>query len=136
MNNAGMPEHVIEAICDDPRHARGKVAKVATFGRFTLPNGEVRWKIWDGDRWSYTVRPRETHRGRVEVHHRYDAEPEKGSRYRWPCKLCPRSFEVREDTLQQVLEAIYRGQLAAATPGAPVSIKALRGVASKLAAEQ
>jgi hypothetical protein len=28
-------DHIIEAICADPRHARGKVAKIATFGRFT-----------------------------------------------------------------------------------------------------
>jgi hypothetical protein len=50
-----LPEYIIEAICDDPRHARGKVANLAAFGRFTSPNGEVRWLIRDDTgNWRYT----------------------------------------------------------------------------------
>jgi hypothetical protein len=55
------PDHVIEAICNEPRHARSKAAMIAPFGRFTLPNGEVRWLIRDvagGEpRWNCTGRP-------------------------------------------------------------------------------
>jgi hypothetical protein len=42
-----LPEHIVEAIRDDPRHARNKVAKIARFGRYTPPNCEIRWLIWD-----------------------------------------------------------------------------------------
>jgi hypothetical protein len=100
------PEHIIQAICNNPRHARNKVAKIARFGRFTFPNGEVRWLIWDPNRetFMYTVRPDAT----VEAHGRYGAESEMGSTYTWPCKLCKRSLKVREGTLQERLERIYQ----------------------------
>jgi hypothetical protein len=127
------PEYIIRAICNDPRHVRGKVYEAAEFGRFTLASGEIRWLIRDGDAWSYTARPRESRRGRVEVHRRYDVEPEKGSTYVWPCRLCTRSFEVREDNLQQVLETVYQGLVKADTLNEPVSIAALRHVASTVA---
>jgi hypothetical protein len=129
----GQLQHVIEAICNDPRHARGKVYEAATFGRFMLPSGETRWLIRDGDVWSYTVRPNESRRRRVEVHRRYESEPEKGSTYVWPCRLCSRSFEVREDNLQQVLETVYQGLVKADTLNEPVSIATLRHVASTVA---
>jgi hypothetical protein len=131
----GQPEYIIQAICDDPRHARGKVYEAAAFGRFLFPSGEIRWLIRDRDAWSYTVRPNESRRGRVEVHRRYDAEPEKGSTYVWPCRLCRRSFEVREDNLQQVLETVYQGLLKANTQNEAVSIATLRRVASTVAAD-
>jgi hypothetical protein len=131
-----VPGHIIEAVCDDPRHARGKVYEAATFGRFTLPSGEIRWLVRNGDFWSYTVRPRESPRGRVDAHRRYYAEPEKGSTYVWPCRLCTRSFEVREENLQRVLETVYQGQLTADTLDRPISLAALRRVASTVAAHQ
>jgi hypothetical protein len=137
MSNAELaPDYIIKAICDDPRHARSKVYEAAEFGRFTLADGEIRWLIRDGDAWSYTVRPNESRRGRVEAHRRYDAEPEKGSTYVWPCRLCSRSFEVREDNLQQVLETVYQGLLKTATLNEPISIRALRHVASTVATHQ
>jgi hypothetical protein len=131
-----VPGHIIAAVCDDPRHARGKVYEAATFGRFTLSNGEIRWLMRDGERWSYTVRPTQARRGRSEVHRRYHAEPELGSTYVWPCRLCKRSFEVREDTLQRVLETVYQGQLKTDTLDKPVNIKTLRRVASTVATQQ
>jgi hypothetical protein len=127
------PDYIMRVICDDSRHARGKVYEAADFGRFGLPSGEIRWLIRDGDAWRYTVRPNKSRRGRVEVHRRYDAEPEKGSTYVWPCRLCTRSFEVREDNLQQVLEMAYQGLVKTHTLNEPVSIAALRQVASTVA---
>lgn len=122
------PEHVIVAICNDPRHARDKVAKIKTFGRFTWPSGEVRWLIrGDDGGWHYT--PPDSDR----VYRRYHADTEKGSTYTWPCNLCPRTLRVREDTLHQVLEDTYRG-LQQTRPGERVSrvpIEVLRRVASK-----
>jgi len=122
------PEHIIQAICNDPRHARGKVAKVATFGRFTFPHGEVRWLILDAGEWRYT-RPDPT-----GVYRRYGAHDEdRGSTYVWPCKLCPRSLEVTEITLRRVLEDTYQGLLK--TTGnervSQVPITVLRQVASR-----
>jgi hypothetical protein len=131
----GQPEYTMEAVCNDRRHARGKVYEAATFGRFTLASGEIRWLIKDCEAWSYTVRPNDNRRGRVEVHRRYDAEPEKGSTHVWPCRLCTRSFEVREENLQQVLETVYQGLLETSTQDEPVSIATLRRVASTVAAD-
>jgi hypothetical protein len=130
------PEYIMKAICNDPRHVRGKVYDAAYFGRFTLSNGEIRWLIRDGNAWRYTVRPHKSLHGRVEVHHRYYAEPEKGTTYVWPCRLCTRSFEVREDNLQQVLETVYQGLLTINTLNEPVSLAMLRRVASTVAANQ
>lgn len=123
------PERVIEAICDDPRHARGKVAKIAAFGRFTR-NGQTRWRIRgkDGD-WRYT-RP-----DPAGVFRRYGAPDEdKGSTYVWECKLCGRSLDVRESTLHQVLEGTYQGLLNASEGArvSPVSLALLRRVASQV----
>jgi hypothetical protein len=128
----GTLDYVIEVICDDPRHARGKKTDIATFGRFTLPNGEVRWLVRDGKDWRYTPVPRATGRGRVNVHRRYDAEPEKGSTYEWPCNLCPRSLEVREGTLDELLETVYQGLLKTGAPNEPITIQTLRRIASTL----
>jgi hypothetical protein len=121
------PEHIIEAICNDPRHARGKVAKVATFGRFTFPNGEIRWLIREAGEWRYT-RPDPT-----GVYRRYDVDVDKGATYVWPCKLCPRSLEVRENTLHQVLEHTYEGLLKTTANEcvSKVPIAVLRQVASR-----
>jgi hypothetical protein len=128
-----VPGHIIKAVCDDPRHARNKVAKVATFGRFTLRNGEVRWFIRDdAGEWRYT-RP-----DPAGVYRRYGADADKGSTYVWTCKLCSRSLEVREGTLHQLLEDTYQGLLIT-RPGervSPVSVKALRLVASQVAPQQ
>jgi hypothetical protein len=136
------PGYILSVVCDDPRHARGKVASIATFGRFTLPNGEVRWLVRDGDEWSYTVRPRDG--GRVRAHRRYDAEPELGSTYTWTCNLCPRSLKAREGTLQGLLETTWgrRGELTAGGLLKPVdgvssiSIYILDLLASSIAGHQ
>ena len=127
------PDHIITAICNDPQHVRDKVYEVAQFGRVTLDNGEVRWHIRSGDHWSITVRPNSDRRGRAEAHRRYDTDPELGSTYRWPCRLCPRAFEVREVNLHRVLEAVYRAQINGDTPDRPVTIRLLREVASGVA---
>lgn len=121
------PEHIIQAICNDPRHARAKVATVATFARFTQPNGEVRWLIGDAGAWRYT-RPDPT-----GVYRRYGADADKGSTDVWPCKLCPRSLEVREGTLHQVLEDTYAGLLKTGVNErvSKVPIAVLRKVASR-----
>jgi hypothetical protein len=124
-----LPDHIIEAICNDPRHARGKVARIATFGRVTLPNGEVRWLVrGDDGNWRYTRADPDG------VYRRYGADADKGSTYLWPCKLCSRSLEVREDTLHQVLESVYCGLRKVDARGAvsQVPIAVLRHVASKL----
>ena len=83
----GEPDHILKVVCDDPRHARGKVAAVATFRRFTLPDGT--WWIpaqmtpdvfHDAAQDDGTYRSR---RGRLQGGH-----PGAQTRYRWPCKLC------------------------------------------------
>jgi hypothetical protein len=129
------PEHILSVVCDDPRHARGKVARIATFGRFTLPGGEVRWLVRVGDDWRYTPVDRESGPERVQVHRRYDAEPGLGSTYTWPCNLCPRSLKAREGTLQGLLEATWsrRGELTAGgllKPDGIISIYILDLIAS------
>jgi hypothetical protein len=129
----GTPDYIIEVFCDDPRHADGKVAEIARFGRFVLsPHGEVRWLIWRDDRqsFSYTAFPG----ANVEVYRRYDDEPEKGSTYHWRCDLCPRSLETREDKLSRLLETTYQGLLksAAGQGVSRVDLKVLRVIADSI----
>jgi len=76
------PDHTIEVICDDPRHARGKVAKIETFRRYTNPHGESVW--------------RSSHMGRHT-----------SGRLPYKCKLCPTSLVCNEDTLQRLLESTW-----------------------------
>jgi hypothetical protein len=127
------PDHIIKAVCCDARHTRDKVAEIATFGRFTLDNGELRWLILGrGGRWRYTPPDGDG------VYRRYRTDSAKGATYSWPCTLCPRRLRVREDTLQQVLENTYRGLLKT-RPGKHVSavpISVLRQVASQVARPQ
>ena len=124
-----VPDYIIQVICDDPGHARNKVAKIATFGRFT-ENGEIRWLIWDTER----ARWRNTMPDSNDVFRRYGAPDEdKGSTYRWQCKLCGTPLKVQEGTLHHVLEGTYR-ELPKTTTGKRVSqvpMSVLRQVASK-----
>jgi hypothetical protein len=117
----GTLDYVIEAICDDPRHARGKVAKIETFRRYDDPLGGSLWRA--------------SHIGR----HASGREP-------YTCKLCRMSLVCNEDTLQRLLGSVWarRAELQSAgllTP-APrtrtnvgawrVSLRTLKLVASNL----
>jgi hypothetical protein len=122
-----MPDHIINAICANPRHARGKVAFVVAFGRFTSTSGEVRWLIRDdGGSWHYTRLDADG------VYRRYGEDAGLGSTYRWPCKLCSRPLEVREDTLHRMLESAREGllKIEPAQSVSDVPIATLRAIAS------
>lgn len=75
-------EPAIEVVCDDPGHARGKVAKIETFRRYENPPGAGLWRA------SRTGR----HTSGREL---------------YSCKLCPASPVWNEDTLQRILESVW-----------------------------
>jgi hypothetical protein len=75
-------EPAIEVVCDDVRHARGRVAKVETFRRYDNPLGGSLWRA-----------------SRLGKH--------ASGRELYTCKLCRMSLVCNEDTLQRLLESVW-----------------------------
>jgi hypothetical protein len=113
------PDHTIEVFCDDPRHARGKIAKLETFRRFSTDDGRWWWlarrenmaRDDDGTYWS-RHRPGWPAGSLESLHH------SARDRLRYECNLCsatrPRGqapLECTEETLQWLLESVWQGML-------------------------
>jgi hypothetical protein len=140
-------DYTIEVFCDDPSHARGKVAKIEMFhheadsssgswwftrseaavGREDLfeqfgGQGRSGERTYRRDR-SYPEWPESLE----SVHRRYDdPDPGRQSRHSYRCKLCGRKLPANDATLFRVLD------LVASSGESRVTIKQLHAVASNL----
>jgi hypothetical protein len=134
------PDHTIEVVCDDPRHARGKVAKIETFRRFSAADGRWWWlprreNMARRDDGAYLSH----HRPGWPSHSLESVHAADSDRLRYECKLCagarPRGqapLECTEDTLQWLLESAWQGlrKLGAKQGVSRINLQTLHQVAS------
>lgn len=93
----------VTIVCDDPRHARGKVARIDTLqlaGASWVSRSDTKSAVEE------FARPRPEGKTWGSARYRPAASQAGGDRRRYRCKLCDRTLECTEPTLDWLLNAV------------------------------
>lgn len=98
-----MTVSTVKIVCDDPRHARGKVARIATLQRA----GDT-WVRRSGDQSAVEefTRPRPEGKTWGSARYRPAASETGGDRSRYRCKLCGTELACTEPVLDWLMNVV------------------------------